>query len=329
MLLAALQRPALWLAALILGAPAPASAADSAAPRSRTFLFTYAATLTGLPPGKAARIWLPVPPSNDEQQVKIVSEDLPAKGRTAREPKCGNTILYLEAQAGADGVVPLKISYRVTRHEVKADLNKQDEDHGSLAEYLKADARVPISGKPLELIKDKKLPKDQLALAHLLYDVVDDHMVYKKTGKGWGRGDAVWACENGYGNCTDFHSLFISLARSQKIPASFIIGFPLPPERGSGEVPGYHCWAKFRPAGKAWVPVDISEANKNPKLRHYYFGNLSEDRVAFSTGRDLELVPRQDGPPLNFFIYAYVEVAGKPYPTDKVKHRFTFKDEDK
>jgi transglutaminase-like putative cysteine protease len=119
----------------------------------------------------------------------------------------------------------------------------------------------------------------------------------------------------------------MSLARSQKIPAKFEIGFPLPEQPGPGEVAGYHCWAKFRPEGKGWVPVDISEANKNPNLRDYYFGNLTENRVAFSTGRDLELVPRQDGPPVNFLIYPYVEVDGKEYPQGKIQKKFTYKDE--
>jgi hypothetical protein len=73
-----------------------------------------------------------------------------------------------------------------------------------------------------------------------------------------------------------------------------------------------------------WVPVDISEASKNPKLKEYYFGNLTEDRISFTVGRDLTLVPKQDGPPLNFFIYPYVEVEGKPY--EKLRKRFTFKD---
>jgi hypothetical protein len=74
------------------------------------------------------------------------------------------------------------------------------------------------------------------------------------------------------------------------------------------------------------VPVDISEANKEPRLRDYYFGNLTEDRVAFSTGRDLNLVPLQDGPSLNFFIYPYVEVDGKEHPQAKIERRFSFRD---
>src|SRR4051812_7775315 len=43
----------------------------AAAPRQRDFLFTYTARVTGLKPGQAARIWLPVPPSDATQQVKV------------------------------------------------------------------------------------------------------------------------------------------------------------------------------------------------------------------------------------------------------------------
>jgi transglutaminase-like putative cysteine protease len=120
--------------------------------------------------------------------------------------------------------------------------------------------------------------------------------------------------------------LFISLTRSQKVPAKFEIGFSLPTKRGSGEIAGYHCWAKFRPPGYDWIPVDISEANKNPSLRDYYFGNLNADRVTFSTGRDIDLVPKQAGKPLNFFIFPYVEVAGTTYPSGKVQSKFSFED---
>src|SRR5262249_14367381 len=123
------------------------------------------------------------------------------------------------------------------------------------------------------------------------------------------------------------HSLFIALARSQKIPAKFEIGFPLPEKRGAGDIPGYHCWAKFKPDDKNWVPVDISEANKNPRMKEYYFGNLTEDRVAFSTGRDLILSPMQDGPKVNFLIYPYVEVDGKVHPKEQIVNKFSFKDE--
>lgn len=93
-----------------------------------------------------------------------------------------------------------------------------------------------------------------------------------------------------------------------------------------GQVQGYHCWAKFKPAGHGWMPVDISEAKQDPSRREYYFGRLDENRVMFSSGRDLQLVPRQAGPPVNFLVYPYVEVNGKPYPQEKIRRDFTYRD---
>jgi transglutaminase-like putative cysteine protease len=294
-------------------------------PRTRTFLFNYTAIVDDLPAGTVARLWLPVPSSNEDQDVTIVATDLPAEGRFGREALYGNHMLYVEVK-GNGAPVPMTVTYRVTRREVKGNIDKMASGLQTPARFLQPDAKVPIDGKPLELIKGKTVPMNQVAAARMFYDIVNSHMRYSKEGTGWGRGDSAWACESGFGNCSDFHSLFISLARSQKIPAKFEIGFPLPEKRGAGDIPGYHCWAKFRPAGKDWIPVDISEANKNPPMRDYYFGNLTEDRVAFSTGRDLDLVPRQAGEPLNFFIYPYAEIDGKPLPADRIQRKFYFQD---
>jgi uncharacterized protein (TIGR03000 family) len=293
--------------------------------RTRAFLFTYAATVNGLKPGEKARVWIPVPPSDEAQQVKLEAQDLPAEPAAGADPEYGNKLLFLEAAADRDGRISLSRTYRVVRREVSGEDGPGAREAELLKRFLHPDRLVPIDGKPLELIKDRKLPKDQVEAARVLYDAVNRHMRYDKTGTGWGRGDAVWACDSRHGNCSDFHSLFIALARAEKIPAKFVIGFPLPEAHG-GDVAGYHCWALFRPEGKGWIPVDISEANKHPELSDYYFGHLTPDRVAFSTGRDLTLVPKQAGPPLNFFIYPYVEVGGRPYPAEKVKGRFSYKD---
>ena len=297
---------------------------------SREFHFTYAGTVTGLAPDAEARIWLPVPPSDEDQQSRIARIELPSAGSFAREPKFGNEILYFEGRPNAKGEVSFSITYRVTRFEVQSDRRRTKVAPEEISLFLRPDLKVPITGKPQTLLQEKKLPTDDLGVARTLYEIVNDHMTYSKKGTGWGQGDAVWACDSRYGNCSDFHSLFISLARSRKIPAKFEIGFPLPEARGTGDIPGYHCWAKFKPEGRGWIPVDISEANKvkdkQPEVVAYYFGNLTENRLTFSVGRDLDLVPRQAGPPLNFMIYPYVEVAGKPLPADQVVRKFSFED---
>jgi uncharacterized protein (TIGR03000 family) len=301
----------------------------AAAPRQREFLFTYAARVKGLEPGQLARIWLPVPPSDETQRVEVVSEKVPGKVQRTTEPKLNNKMLYTEAKADAQGTIPISVTYRVKRQEVRGKLQGSAVTPEEAALFLKPEAKVPVGGKPAAtLLKGKDLPRDSLGLARALYDIVNGHMEYKKVGTGWGQGDAVWACDSGYGNCTDFHSLFISLARTKKIPARFEIGFAVPEERGKGTIGGYHCWAEFSPDGKTWVPVDISQANvaKDAGKANYFFGNLTEDRVTFTVGRDLTLAPAQSGPPLNFFIYPYVEVGGKPYAQDKIERSFSYQD---
>jgi hypothetical protein len=61
------------------------------------------------------------------------------------------------------------------------------------------------------------------------------------------------------------------------------------------------------------VPVDASEAAKDPSRREYFFGAHDENRVEFSKGRDVILAPREKGDPLNYFIYPYAEIDGQPF----------------
>jgi transglutaminase-like putative cysteine protease len=146
-----------------------------------------------------------------------------------------------------------------------------------------------------------------------------DNGTYDKTAPGWGKGDSERFCDIKKGNCTDFHSAFMALARAQKIPVRFFIGFPLKAEK-EGTVPGYHCWAEFW-TGSVWAPVDASDAakTKEPAKKAYLFGNLDADRFEITTGRDLTLSPPQKDGSLNFFIYPYVEVDGKAYAETKIR----------
>jgi transglutaminase-like putative cysteine protease len=295
--------------------------------KSRSFLFTYAGAITGVEPGQSVSIWLPVPPSNEEQQVEIVSKKLPAGAKLNKEGQYDNRMFFFEAKPGADGKIPFEIVYRVTRHEIRGLTETMASDMNRLTRFLQPDELVPITGKPLDLLKGKTLPDDPMGRAKEFYEIVNNHMKYAKpAGKPWGRGDVLWVCDSKYGNCTDFHSLFISLARAHKIPAKFEIGFGIPEKRGKGIVGGYHCWAKFRPNDKGWVGVDISEANKDPKMKDYYFGNLTEDRVTFTTGRDIDLAPKQKGKALNFFVYPYAEIDGKPVANDKIERSFAYEE---
>lgn len=316
--------------------PIPQSNARASEPaqvnRARSFRFHYRFTVSDLAPGKQVRIWMPVPESNEHQEVTALPYDLPAKPSFHHDPFYENRILYLETQVPENGQLNLNVSYAVTRREVlalKSDgevPSKQQIDELDLRRFLKPNSKVPVVGKPLDLLSGVNLSEDKFQLANQLYNVVDDHVAYNKEGGGWGNGDVLWVCDSRRGNCTDFHSLFISLARSQGIPSRFEIGFSIPNDAKQGSIGGYHCWAFFHDQSHGWVPVDISEADKNPSLKEYYFGSLSPDRVSFSVGRDIELVPRSAHPSLNYFIYPHVELDGQPVSRDRLELKFSYED---
>jgi len=291
------------------------SASNSTVPKgqSRHFNFTYAGALTDVQPGAKVSVWLPIATDTHEQAILNKQIDVPGEYEINRELRFGNHILYFQATADKHGEVPFKISYELERREHLTIL-PEDFQESQTELFISASRFVPTSANLLDqLIDRKELDKDGLRRGRQLYDAINTHMKYDKPEGGeWGRGDSEWACSSQHGNCTDFHSLFISICREQNMPARFEIGFPIPEQRGEGTVGGYHCWAKFVD-DKQWIPVDISEADKDPSKADYYFGSLTENRVTFTIGRDLELVPKQQAGPVNFLVYPYAEVDGKQH----------------
>jgi transglutaminase-like putative cysteine protease len=317
-------------------APAPAAAerAAAAAPAVRTFELTYRAVIDGLPEdAREVRLWLPYPTDDESQEVEVTEVSSPYPTRVAKEPEHGNSVLYLAVADPETNPITVEMKARVRRTEkIRKDFDQASSRRGGeppaeLAMWLEPDRLVPLDERIRTLAAEVTAGKEtDLEKARAIYDYVVDTMSYDKSGTGWGRGDIYWACDMKAGNCTDFHALFTGLNRAVGIPAKFAIGFPIPPDRAAGEIGGYHCWAEFWLDGYGWVPVDTSEARKHPDQREYFFGAHDENRVELTEGRDLVLAPEQSGEPLNFFVYPYVEVDGKPW--EGVSQSFRYRDID-
>jgi|SRR5579875_2445132 len=301
---------------------------------SRTFEFTYAVHLTNLSPSAGTvRVWIPLASSDAHQAVTALKISGSVPTRITREPEFGDRMVYAEIHHPRSATADFKIVYKVTRQEYSkgdyASLLRYNSDPSqvpvTLVRYLQPDRLVPTGGLIRQIaMSDTRGKQGEIEKAYALYNYVFHHMRYDKSGTGWGHGDALWACDSHHGNCTDFHSLFMALARSSGIPARFAIGFQIPTDSREGPVPGYHCWAEFYVQKLGWVPADISQAWLEPAMHDFYFGSLDADRVRFSVGRDLTLSPKQDGPPVNYFVYPYAEAGGKPY--DSIKCQFSFRD---
>jgi len=269
-----------------------------------SFEFTYRATLPRI--DGAARMWLPLATSDAFQVVDLLAIDAPGSREVLHDKVYGNQILFLKL-GPADSGKDVEIRYQVERSE-KAVYPERELDR---AAYLRPDRLVPSTTEFQSIAADVIAGKDgDLVRARALYDHVIDRLRYAKVGTGYGKGDAVYACDSKSGNCTDFHSYFIALARSVDIPARFAIGASIPSMRNEGGIFGYHCWAEFYTDGH-WWPIDISEADKCSKLSTFFFGHHPANRIELSKGRDLVVDPGPVSGPINFLAYPVLEVDGE------------------
>ncbi len=278
------------------------------------FEFLYRAVMPKLT--DRARMWLPLAATDSFQTVEVKSIHAPGKHTVLTELEHADKVLFLEL-GPEDSGKNVEIRYQVKRLE-KAAYGAPAPDQ---RRYLNPERLVPANGDFRRIAEQVVAGrKGDLVRARALYDHVIDRMRYIKYGDGWGQGDAVYACNARTGNCTDFHSYFIALARAAGIPARFAIGAAIPSDRNDGGIDGYHCWAEFFAEGK-WWPVDISEGNKYTSLATYYFGHHPANRFELSRGRDLVVEPGPASGPINFLAYPVLEIGGKPV---KVAVEFSF-----
>jgi len=283
-------------------------------PSGRDIELTYRARLPALPAGaQDVQVWIPLAKTGVEQRILRREVRSPVPYTITQDSEYGNDLLHLTLTSSSPQPIEVTVDYRARLLGSATAVSDLPPAPHELSRYLEPQGLVIIDDEVRARARQAVAGHATLlAKAQGIYDSVIQHMVYDKTTPGYGQGDTARACQVGKGNCTDFHSLFISMARAERIPARFKIGFVIP-AGASGTIPGYHCWAEVYADGTGWVPVDASEAWKHPELRAHYFGARDERRFLVSTGRDIRLVPPPRHGPVNILFYPYVEVDGQSF----------------
>ncbi len=299
-------------------------------PPVRHFQFHYSVTIPGrLFEASQVRVFIPLPLEDGNQSILKKEISSPVPGEFKVEKKYGNHFWYAQFPKGYGKDCRIRGDFYVER---KGERPGFDHLASKPDLFLKPNALVPVEGRLIQK-EIQNLPPSGAAVAGVIprarqiFDYVVGTMEYKKVGDGWGKGSTAWACSSRYGNCTDFHALFLSLARAEKIPSRFVIGFPIPEGKKEGKIGGYHCWVEFLDKKKGWIPLDASEAWKHPKEKERLFGSLPPDRIAFTMGRDLVLSEDQKSGPLNYFVYPLIETGKKRLSKkDGVQISFSFQE---
>lgn len=288
-----------------------------------------AVDLSAQPAGKVARLWLPYPVSDRDQQVTDVkvSGDY-AESAVYTDRVHGTPILYASWDKNAKSR-KLTYTFHVVRNEV-LDRNLPDREvawnRADFAPYLSPTSLGPIDG-PVKALADRitKGKRTVLEKARAIYDWTCENTCRDPKTKGCGKGDVCALLKNPRGKCTDISSLFVALCRAAGVPAREVFGIRLGKKDGDDITGWQHCWSQFYLPGYGWVPADPADVRKamlvqkldlkDPKTvayRAYFWGGIDASRVRLAVGRDIVLNPPQAGAPLNTFGYPYAEVGGKP-----------------
>jgi len=328
-------------------APA-ADVAQAAKPKQAQFQIKNTFTIKVPKGAQTVRVWFAVPQEDSHSVVRNlkVTAGFPVRYET---DSLGNRIGYLEVRAPQQDQVTIEEAFDLTRSEIHSGVDAgatrplTEAERKALAGYLQPSTHVIVNddirslaasitgGETNPVLAARKLY--EWTYKNVSYWVKDpDHLKASPVGS------TEYCLRTKTGNCTDFHSLFSSLAIASGIPTRMVYGSLLKPTLNGYDIDAsYHCWIEFFAPRVGWTPLDASLANiyaeeikiddKNKKLVElttstgyhgvdrskvdYYFGNLDERRVVWSVGRDLMMQPPQEDGPVNSLPKIYVEVDGK------------------
>ncbi len=143
------------------------------------------------------------------------------------------------------------------------------------AKYIESDSS-PIQNLALKIQSDFQQDDQRLEAAFLLPQKLIDYKVQRTKG-------ALYAVQNGIGDCTEFSTLFVALARAMGYPARMTTDF-LFTAKSEFRQPNHHAAEMYLNGG--WVPVDPNLA-LDPTFG-YGFGVGKSKKVVIN--RDLQWV---------------------------------------
>lgn len=320
----------------------------AAQPAQASFLIKNAFAVKVPKDAQTVKIWFAVPQEDAYSAItnfRVASDDPVTYDWDSWRNKVG----YVEVHGAGQPEIHITETFALKRTEMHNTIDAEatrpltDAERAALSRYLQPTTYVIVNdqiralsgqitgGETNPVLAARKIY--DWTLQNVDYWVKDpDHLKASPVGS------TDYCLRTKTGNCTDFHSLFASLAISAGIPTRMIYGSLLKPTLDGIQVDAsYHCWIQFYAPNLGWLPLDVSLANiygkefpvtdKNKKLVElttatgykgldpskidYYFGNIDDRRVVWSVGRDLIMQPPQDDGPVNSFPKMYVEVNGK------------------
>lgn len=222
--------------------------------------------------------------------------------------------------------VTITLHYQATSSDISYHLPKTYSPYNIHSkiyrEYTnpKLDPRQIDTDAPAIVKLDKKLVgslSNPYQRAHVLFNWVAYHIHYNYSLKA--SGSALATLKSRLGICSDFVDLYVSLLRTDHIPAQLIGGYVTNNGAGQG---GFHQWVEFYLPHAGWVVADPTWG------RYGYFAALQDDwhiplydgiRPDISVNWEYAKTANGTTPELSIHYHYHFVTEQSPVPTRQVK----------
>jgi transglutaminase-like putative cysteine protease len=306
----------------------------------RSYRLSYQVTLPST--GKNARLWLPLPDTNDTPYQFTQGSVWNGNAKSAKFytlPQTNFPAFYAEWNSGGERLATVSSIVKTAQRQI--DLQHYNVPakaiiHDNIKHFLQSTQQMPLDGivhQTASSITKESKNSSPLQKARLIYDWVIDNVAHDQSVRGRGKGDIkqMLASGNLKGKCADINALFVGLARASGIPARQQFGIRMDESvlnKNLGKFgdisTAQHCRAEFYLAGLGWVPVDpagvceviaLDNLPRNHEqintLREKLFGTWEMNWVAFNHGENITLGQNSKAGKVPFFLYPHAEIDGK------------------
>lgn len=327
-------------AAVLFPPVSPAFALPSNTAKWRSYRLTCEVTLPSS--GKVARLWLPLPDTNDTAYQFTQGNNWRGNAASAgfnMLPGTQSPMFHAVWQGGGERTIRVSSIVKtadraINLHGYRVPATARIPQE--IRPYLQSTRQIPLDDtvkKTARSITGQVDARNPLQQARAIYDWVIDNMTYDSNVRGRGRGDirGMLSRENLSGKCADIHTLFVGLARASGIPARLQYGIRINDSMLNKHLGKFgdisasqHCRAEFYLAGFGWVPVDPADVNEVmalerlphdhdliSQLRERLFGSWEMNWVAFNHSEYVDLGKASAVGKLPFFLYPHAEIDGK------------------
>jgi len=273
-------------------------------PHSFLCTMTVTASREAAPAGEIIRAWLPIPRQYPFQTgFKLEGSSSPVVKQAPENSPIRS--VFMEQRAEADGPTKFQITYGYTMRGVFFDLKPEAVGRPDLSDP----ALVPFVAEAPHVVFTSQIRKlareiigsetNPVLQAKGFYDWITAHIQYSFAREYSTLTNLSDYClSHRYGDCGQEALLFITLCRSQGIPARW--------QTGWNTFPGFqdiHDWTEIYLTHYGWVPVDpwagifaarygtALTADQRRELRDFYFGGLDYYRMAANSDHSVALDP--------------------------------------